>query len=269
MKSAFRVRVLYLISSFTAALGLTLALSMAGSPPSRNITYRLDWEWGRAKPHDHSPGWTTINDLGYQVSVKRGYLVTGQVQLIPCQDGDHQHPLSRLINPLRPQPASAGHGGERNETKSTRPYVESLLQPVQADLETISVSGTEYCQAHYLVAYAVEAAKNLPLEMDMIGTSLFLEGEYHLRDAKSARSFTLKTNLAWGALTDLNYARQESPLVTNGSVVAGDGPVIVTFHRNLGALFDGVDFDHMSETDRVKTVLRSLTKHLEVSIARQ
>jgi hypothetical protein len=228
------------------------------------ITYYLDWTQDRISPNEDGQGWSVINDLGYQVSVERGYLVTGSVQLVPCPQPDQGGAASWLIDRLLPPPAYAGHGGERDESKSSLPTVESLTEPTPVNLETVSVPRTAlYCQAHYLLAYGVDVAKNLPSEPDMIGTSLLVEGLVRASETGPARPFSIKTELVWGTITDLRPAAGPADHLR---LTTGRDPVTVTLRRDLGALFDGVDFDHMTEIEQAKAVLRSVTNQTQVFV---
>jgi hypothetical protein len=258
-----------MIGIILAAAGLALLpILIQGRPnilaANTEITYYLDWTQDRIRLHEDGQGWSVINDLGYHVSVERGYLVTGSVQLVPCPRADRGGAASWLIDRLLPPPAYAGHGGEWDESKSTLPYVESLTGPSHVKLETVSVPRAAlYCQAHYLVAYGVESAKNLPSELDMIGTSLLVEGMVRAAETGPAQPFSIKTELVWGTITDL---RPVAGPADHLRLTTGGDAVTVTLRRDLGALFDGVDFDRMIELDQAKAVLRSVTNQTQVFV---
>jgi hypothetical protein len=264
-----QTRLFRIFAIIAAAAGLALLPILIQEQPNAlssttEITYDLDWTQDRIMPNASGQGWSVINDLGYHVTVERGYLVTGSVQLIPCSQPDQGGTASWLIDWLLLAPAHAGHGGERDESKSTLPYVETLTKPTAVNLETVSVPQEAlYCQAHYLVAYGVESAKNLPSEPDMIGTSLLVEGLVQASETGPARPFSIKTELVWGTITDLRATVEPADhlrLTTDGDAVT------VILRRDLGALFDGVDFDRMPEIEQAKAVLRSVTNHTQVFV---
>jgi hypothetical protein len=264
-----RTRLFRISAIIVAAAGLALLpILIQGQTnflsSTTEITYYLDWTQDWVRPNEDGQGWSVINDLGYHVTVERGYLVTGSVQLVPCPQPDQGGAASWVIDRLLPSTAYAGHGGERDESKSTLPYVESLTEPTQVKLETVSVpQDALYCQAHYLVAYGVEAAKNLPAKPDMIGTSLLVEGVVRASETGPARPFSIKTELAWGTITDL---RPTAGPADHLRLTTDHDPVTVTLRRDLGTLFDGVDFDRMTEIEQAKAILRSVTNQTRVFV---
>lgn len=264
-----QTRLIRMIAIIAAAAGLALLpILIQGQPnflsSTTEITYHLDWTQDRISPNEDGQGWSVINDLGYHVAVERGYLVTASVQLVPCPKADQGGAASWLIDRLLPRPAYAGHGGEQDESKTTLPYVESLTEPSLVNLDTVPVPhGALYCQAHYLVAYGIEAAKNLPAEPNMVGTSLLVEGMVRASQTGPARPFSIKTDLVWGTITDL---RPTAGTADHLRLTTGRDAVTVTLRRDLGTLFDGVDFDHMTEIDQAKAVLRSVTNQTQVFV---
>jgi len=272
---------------------------MTGAIASNNLFYTLDWDWGKAIPNKTGQGWVVTTDLDYRVMLERGYLTTNSVELIPCDDtsaaklseaeyqGESRVPdntkiqdalfqrfNTRILNPFKLQPAYAGHGNPvYNPSRLTRPYVETLTRPAAVQIETHSVPRAAYCQAHYLVARAAGAVQNQPADPTLGGVSLWLEGKYKAPRSAIAKPFTIKTRLAWGTITRLTTL--PPPLSLKGlqnnhrlELATRASPVRITLRRNLGAMFDGVDFESMSERDRAKAVLRTLTRSVETIVTR-
>lgn len=228
------------------------------------ILYTLNWRWGKAIPQADHGGWTVTNKLGYRIRVRRGYLVTGGVQLVHCQANAKDQALSQFMRWLYPEPVYAGHGGEQDESRSAGPYVESLAQPDPITLERVLIpQGATYCQVHYLVAPGLETAKGAPAEINMAGTSLYIEGDYYSSGQETAQPFTIKTELAWGAISNMLPVAGERAVTR---LQISNKRAIISFRRDLGTLFDEVDFDHMSETDQARAVLRSLTRQTQVFV---
>ena len=116
---------------------------------------------------------------------------------------------------------------------------------------------------HYLVAYGVASAQNLPTDVSMIGNSLLIEGEVRAPNTAAATPFNLKSALAWGGSKDL--------IVTNDKTDVAEGVKSGTFlhlivSRDLGSLFDGVDFAQMSAQDQSKQVLRSIIQNTKIEV---
>ena len=240
--------------------------STTASPTSGQVLYQFDWHWGKAQPDADGKGWTVTNDLGYQIHVTRGYLVTGSTELVPCA---HTHAqvqpstIDTIAALFAPQIAKAGHGGESDASRLKNPQVESLTTPQSISAITQWGSEPNYCQMHYLVAYGVASAQNLPTDVSMIGNSLLIEGEVRAPNTTVATPFNLKSALAWGGRKDL--------IVTNDKTDVAEGVKSGTFlhlivSRDLGSLFDGVDFAQMSAQDQSKQVLRSIIQNTEIEV---
>lgn len=264
------IKLALLLSSITL---LTMIISL--SPPSpteldaatpanfSTITYELDWDWGDAVLT--SDGWFVTNDRGYQIHVQRGYLVNRSLELIECagSDATGESITDRLRQTLLAQPAYASHGtGAHDTSRITTPWVESLTEPVAQTVETVLVTASNYCQLHYLVAPGVETARHLPHEVEMIGVTLWLKGDYLAPGTSTSMPFTIQTNLAWGEAAELMTPSSESLDTLQRDNVA----LQLTVRRDLEALFDGVDFETMSDIEQAKTVLRSLTQNTDVII---
>ena len=264
----------------------------AGAIASRNLLYKLDWQWGRARPQPKGQGWFVTNNLGYRVMVHRGYLTTHSLELIPCDPATatlpprffrfFNHWGNRLqlfaallperqdLNPLQSQPAFAGHGPlTYNPSRMVMPYVESLVQPAAIQRKPHSVPKAVYCKAHYLIARATGAVQNQPDNRGMDDLSLWIEGEYTAPNATVTNPFVLKTSIAWGSIMDAIASPGTSDRATKIVLTSGKSMTRVTLRRNLGSMFDGVDFENMSESERARAILRSLARSVETIVTQQ
>ena len=188
--------------------------------------------------------------------------MTYSTELIECP-ADQAVTLSLFEN-LGVQPAYAGHGDELSPARITASYVESLREPIAIDLEAVSVPVSNYCQAHYLIGPAgSETSKNLPIDIDMAGSSLFIEGEYQATNQAKPTAFSLQYKLPDGIITDLATPNNTFQKI---QATTGDGEINVIIQRDLGNIFNGVDFVTMSEADQAKAILRSLTEGTTVLI---
>lgn len=232
--------------------GYANAIPSETTPPlPAQITYTLDWDWGKASPG--GAGWRVTNNLGYHIRVEQGYLVTRSVELIACE---LDHSLSQIIFDALPQPAYAGHGVTGHDlSRISVPQVESLTAPTAVTVVSTFGSEPAYCQAHYLLAPAIETASNLPGQTDMLDVTLFIRGTYTAPTGHPPTPFTITTQLAWGALVDLPQA-----------VPTPRQAMQITIRRNLGSMFDNLDFSRMSEAEQAQTILRSLVASTQIEV---
>ena len=170
---------------------------------SLTLVYELDWRRG-------TPSRQTTSNLGYEVTIDRGYLVTRGLQLVPCNER-HTAPqtaastwpnlLDDLLD-LGPALAWAGHdSGAADPSAIPKPVVEDLLAANSTtEIREIN-AGSKYCKVHYLIARSTAAAEPVA-GIELAHTSLFLEGHYrHVREGSrsTAQPFTLRSSLANGA----------------------------------------------------------------------
>lgn len=246
-----------LLLTFLASLGLLL-VGLPAQAQTGSISYTAAWAWGDAIDTP-GPGWEVTNDLGYRVQVESGAVVLYSTQLIACE---HEHDESvwqwlseRLGVAIGPATAYAGHGDEENPAEVMPVLVESLAEPETVALGSVEVSEPAWCQGHYLVARGAEG--------EMAGRSLEIAGTVTGPDGATA-PFVIDTALAWGALADLRlpYDGQDA----SRHVETGDEAIEIVVLRALDALFDGVDFAGMDETEQAKAVLRNLAGGMAIVV---
>lgn len=252
----------------TATATHTHSHDPATTPTTGQILYQLDWQWGKATPAADGQSWEVVNDLGYRIRVTRGYLVTGSAQMVACPHTHAaapatlgQHIAEAVSGLFAPSVALAGHGEESDASRIKTPQVESLTAPSPIHLTAQWGNEPSYCQMHYLLAHGVASAQNLPSDVSMIGNSLLIEGEVRGPGQAEATAFTIKSPLAWGNNIALTAA--------DGSIAPATGVKSGTFlhliiRRDLGNVFDGVDFVNMTPPDQAKQVLRSIIQNTSV-----
>lgn len=235
------------------------ALTHDGPPEvdveASEVRYHLAWDWGDAVTTDH--GWRVTTDLGYDVEVATGYLVTASVQLAPCTDEDLDTGMGwrGLLGSGR---AWAGHGsGEEDPSAWLVGVVESVSSPETLSLAPISLDEGIYCRTHYLVSRATTGADQLPEDMDLVGTSLYIIGTA-TAPSGDPTPFSVWSSLPVGEL--MSWSEPVSP------VDLSSGSVDVTITRDLGRLFDGVAFATMSSENIEKTMLLGLINRLRVEL---
>ncbi len=206
--------------------------------PAGAITYTLDWSWGDAAPN--ADGWVVTNDLGFEIHVTRGYLVSYSVQLVPCDSAAE----TAGWHWLRLKRANAGHGGETPDPSNPgQHYVESIAAGRPLTLGPVNAAAN-YCKVHYLIARGEAHSEGLAADVDMVGLTLFLEGTWRAPDGPQT-PFTLQTAKPTAILPALE------PPVDTAKVGAA-----ITITRDLSTLFDGVTFDE-GAPDQVLTNLKN------------
>jgi hypothetical protein len=116
---------------------------------------------------------------------------------------------------------------------------------------------------HYLIARAGHDSPGLPTELDMVDSSLHLDGAYRAPGSATETPFALHTAVANGALLD-HVGTPERPI----HVDTGTEEVRVTVVRHLAALFKGVDFVKLNERALPGQILQSFVDGVEVRIER-
>ena len=187
-------------------------------------------------------------------------------ELVECPRDAAPAPLARAATVLWSAlegTAWAGHSTDTPNPAAARPMlVESLTDPGAHDVATLTLPPQAYCKLHYLLARAGAEARGLPRELDLVGTSVHVEGTYRAPGGADDVPFTLHGASAFGALVERDADAR--PL----RVDAGAGAARVTVRRRRARMFDGVDFARMHDRAAALQVLRALAGHAEVRVAR-
>lgn len=224
---------------------LVYAQTTQGSPiVYGDVAYRASWDWGGAQPLAGG-GWSTTNDRGYTIRVRAGRLVTRSLELVPCHAPPAEQPLARLFGGLAPPAAHAGHGSLLpNASRISRSFEEDLADPQEREVEARRARDPDYCQGHLLIARPTGAPPAAP--------SLEISGEW-TRGGRGPTPFAVRGAAAYGQLKDLLDASGAAP--QRQSIVGG---VRVEARRELGSMFDGVDFAAMPEAEQARRIARSI-----------
>ena len=230
-------------------------LDADGDPIVReDVRYTLDWQWGKATRHP-AGGWQVSTDLGYDVHVTGGRLVTRNLELVPCHNVPQPSPQARLIRQFQPVPVRAGHSSlVPNESKISRSFEEDLSSPARVFLEGRTVTDPEYCRAHYLIARPTGSGP---------GTyALEVEGTWsHGADGPS-QPFSIRSPVAYGQLLDL--LSSEGRNLARRMIVGG---IDLTVRRSLETMFDGVDFARGNLETAGMRIMRTVVAGTEIVVA--
>jgi len=125
----------------------------------------------------------------------------------------------------------------------------------------VTLAPQPYCKLHYLVARAGHDSPGLPSELDIVDTTLHLEGTVRAPGASTDAPLTIHTAAAYGQL----FERAGNPAVELHAD-PGDGALRVEVRRHLARMFDGVDFGRMPERAIALQILKALVDHTDVAI---
>jgi len=224
------------------------------APAPHAVHYALAWD--RDGVAAGPAGWDVTTDRGYRVHVARGWVTAYSMELVECPKA------TSLRDLLAPPRAWAGHTSGTPNPAAIRPLqVESLTEPEDRDVGTVTLAPQAYCQVHYLIARAARESPGLPRDIDMVDASLHVEGTYQAADAAAPTPFAIHTPIANGGLFD--HTATSAPI----AVDTGREAARVTIRRRLRAIFDGVDFAKTTDAVRAERILAAIVDHAGVEIA--
>ncbi len=201
--------------------GFLLVGMNCGTAPVGTIHYRLLWDESRimASPNTGtntttnagpiagpSVGWSVITDLGYEVRVDRGWLVSSGLTLVPCGDDVGWAGAGNFGVGT----AYAGHSGEVDLSGITSPIVESLTEPAVVEWRSSKIPSTRYCQLHYLLARSDERAVADAAQVDMRGFTLWIDAAYRAPGSAREHPLSVRIASAHGGLSGLGQVRLAS-----------------------------------------------------------
>ena len=243
----------------SAIASLLLSISPAAA---ENTLVQVDLAWKHQRAALSAGRLSVTSDLGFEVRLTKAYLTTFALTLLPCkkQSGSLLRrvgaPVLASLWPVRP--AYAGHGQGLLPTQLRQSVVENLLSPEPIKLGSFDPPEDNYCQAHYLTGHAILRTQNFPRDIQMIGASLYIEGEFKAPGAAASEPFTIRTMEAFGEYTP---RRPGGPHLISK---INSRPARLTLIRNLDTLFDGLDFKSLKRDFWGRHVLRNITGSLKI-----
>jgi len=183
------------------------------------IVYAFHWSWKGAKWSESDKAYVFTTDLGYQVGLSVGYLGSGSIQLVPCEEKTSSRTKSSLVkwaglvqDWLLPS-AHADHGFEDDSSFTNLNTVEALFAKESWKSPRVKSSGKSYCKIHHL---AVPLEKSISKDFKMKDWSSYLKGWYKAPAQDKRVTFEGDINLPFGVLRDLKVAPK-------GAKPPGDG----------------------------------------------
>jgi hypothetical protein len=192
-----------------------------------------------------------VSDRGVAVSIERGYLTVGSVELEGCE-------TSRPSFDLSLGPSIAFAHSMSSPTRLGSPHVLSLAGD-EAEVMPIGSLGPppgEYCALRVSLEPADADANHLPSDVDLVGVTLWLEGTY--RDSSGAEkpfsvatSQALEESLSFEKLQLADDAEQEATLRVSAP---------------SAHWFDGIDFATTGDEEIADLVLANVRAALVVTV---
>lgn len=256
----------------SAVLAIALAASLGGCatearPPglyADEVTYLLRWDRSHVDVLPEG-GLALTNDLGFEVRLDRGYLVQDSATLVDCEGvgGDVWDSAAALLRAaFLPAIARAGHGELDDPSAVIRPTVLDLVgADADARFGAVPFPEARYCRLHFLVTGVYDPAtlEDAPPDLDLVLMTLYLEGAARGIGEEAWAPFEVRSTLADGVIVDL-------PDVLEGTTEGSAALVVI--ERDLGAMFDGVDFasPDLSDDAIARSVLHRLDHDARVSV---
>ena len=214
------------------------------------VRYRLAWDTSGVEARDEG-GFALTNALGYRIEIDEAYLTSYSISLVPCGSAV----ASPLFGRAPADEFERGHSGESDPSALEPPRVEDLRWPSPLDAEAIEFEAATYCQVHYLSARSTADSLGLPEDDDYLGASLRFTGRWE-RDGVS-EAFSVRSGQADGRIYEIEGFDEAELDATS---------IRVHVIRDLGHLFDGVDFQSQSELQMGQALLTQLTDDTRVEI---
>ena len=229
-------------------------------PPG--VTYELVWIAGDAVD-EASGAWRVTTALGYEVEVSRALLTVSTVQMTPCDDlarsSDAPGLLWLVDAALGVRPAFAGHGAlEADPSAVLEEQLELVAPGATTVLGPSSMADHDYCGLHVLFGPSTEEASLDGVDMHL--HVLHIDGAWRAGEGVWT-PFEVHTALPTGALVDLEGLDGSARPISAGSRAA-----VVRVERDLGRLFDAVDFQAVNEDSRDKAILTAIADSVRATV---
>lgn len=184
--------------------------------------YQLDWSAGSQDVY----AFPLENNLGYQISIQKGYLSSYSVRFYPCVDGFS----SKISLPI--SSAFAGHSDILVAGNWSQPWVENLLG-LEEVVQEKSFAEHVVCSLVYTIARADGSSQNLPIDIDLNNLSLYIEGSWQKDD--EAGDFIWESNLPAERVFPLKNCVQAGENIHSKSMK-------IQLTRDISRAFDDIDF---------------------------
>ncbi|MGB7439699.1 MAG: hypothetical protein WA919_01410 [Coleofasciculaceae cyanobacterium] len=189
------------------------------------------------------------NNLNYQITLNAAYVNLAEAELLSCHNSSRWQPGFTLVSAAFAQ----SHEHQDGSTQTSLPFVQNILG---ADFESVQVASLQtmpddYCQLALTLAPATPESSNLPENMDMVGKTLYLEGEYIPPNGGEALPFTItSTEEESSELVFHSADGKNAPLKLSGQEMNKQILVGMAYDGWL----DGVNFEQMNPSQQSQIV---------------
>ena len=234
--------------------------SSTGELDPHQIRYVLEWDLDDIEMLlDGSIGLTTGE--GHRITIHQGWLVNYSASLVPCDYWNGTDAGSGGLRLLGIGSAHAAHGGDDDPSMTRNAVFENLLTGETSILDEVTVTPQRYCKLHYVTAKSNLMTRDAPMDLNLEGSSLYVEGTIQRNDEEAPEAFTIDTDLAYGILRPL--FDDVDPMA---SMNTEDGGIEVRIRRRLWRLFEDADLAHENVRGVGFNMLKSLLSNTTVSI---
>lgn len=186
------------------------------------------------------------NDLGYDVTLSRAYLVTTSLEVFPCQSL-----AARLWERWIERPAMA-HAGE-GPTRLGTAVVETLAANGNTlTLGEIRPPPGSYCHARYTAGPADRDAVGLTAGAPIAGNTIYLEGTF--ARGGDVQPFVASSDASLVADSEL------APLTLSQATPRST----LRIRKPIARWFEGVDFANQDERQRTVAILANISRSIVV-----
>jgi len=222
--------------------------------------WRLTWDTGRVVADERGRGWSVENDLGYRVRVASGWLVDHSVSLGPCVVPRPDGGAAWLPIRLGVRAAYAHEDADASAIEAM--HAEDLTRLEDSGPWPSVFPEARYCRAHWLLARATKAT-DAPAGVDLAQTSIRVTGSWERGGV--ARPLSVDTWWPQGKVQELDGIADPDALAE----ARADGETRwawITVRRQLGSLFDGIDFAVDSEDEIAGKLVDNVVSHAEMRV---
>lgn len=230
--------------------------------------WTLTWDKSRLEPAA-AGAWSVKTDLNYRVELLSGWIVDHSVSFGPCDPGSTSgaggsgggSSALRLFG-LGVREARAHEDSDPSAIESM--YAEDLTKLEDAGPWPTTFAPVRYCRAHWLVGRATSALQGATEAAPQIdGRSVRLAGKWE-RNGTSG-SFEVDTWWPEGNLQDLEDLIDPAALA-KAQADGGSFAARVSVKRDIGAVFDGIDFETAHQALLDGLVVENLAKNAEMDV---
>ena len=194
--------------------------------------------------------WTVTSDLGYDIQITDGILVTAGLQLVSCDDTP-----DNLLS-IFPR-VHAEHGDISDPSELPYYFVERFgaLEPVES--ESIQIESPDYCSAHYWLGRADDDFQGFDSNrFDPTTVTLALEGFYQ-KDNSELIPFSFQT--------DYSFSEFKVPDDIQAIFYDSESPVTIHVIRDLTQIFNGINMTQIDDPLVQNRVVRNLVSFTEIT----